>query len=195
MCPWQFLRARWQSDPCYAFYAVDGSTCSILVYLSRMEDFCPSQPRRNHTAVPWHHKPPSSIKKVALNIMVMLDDSVWKAMKAVFFSFWFGHLQASIRDTLSPLYDVMNNSSSPAVRFMRSRVERMSDRWIWAGKRMKQDRKQTVTPQMKVVFIKIQINMLLHWHSWQNQQKYSNKLIFYYPRNNLILKNPENLWF
>ncbi|XP_047233478.1 alpha-1,6-mannosylglycoprotein 6-beta-N-acetylglucosaminyltransferase B-like isoform X3 [Girardinichthys multiradiatus] len=117
----EFLRAWWQSDPCYAFYGVDGSTCSILVYLSQMEDFCPAQPGENHTAVPWHHKTPSYTKK------------------------------AMIRDTLSPLYEVISNSSSPAVKFIQSRVERMSERWTWAGKKMKQSRIKTVTPQMKVL--------------------------------------------
>lgn len=66
MCLWQFLRARWQSDPCYAFYRVDGSTCSILVYLSQVEDFCPAQPGRNHTAASWRHKTPSYTKQVFL---------------------------------------------------------------------------------------------------------------------------------
>uniref|UniRef100_A0A3B5KVU5 alpha-1,6-mannosyl-glycoprotein 6-beta-N-acetylglucosaminyltransferase n=1 Tax=Xiphophorus couchianus TaxID=32473 RepID=A0A3B5KVU5_9TELE len=92
----EFLRARWQSDPCYAFYRVDGSTCSILVYLSQVEDFCPTQPGRNHTAV-------------------------------------------------------ISSSSSPAVKFIRSRVERMSESWIWAGRGMKPNRNKTVSPQMKVL--------------------------------------------
>uniref|UniRef100_A0A3Q2NQI3 alpha-1,6-mannosyl-glycoprotein 6-beta-N-acetylglucosaminyltransferase n=1 Tax=Fundulus heteroclitus TaxID=8078 RepID=A0A3Q2NQI3_FUNHE len=107
----EFLRARWQSDPCYAFYGVDGSTCSILVYLSQIEDFCPAEPGRNHTAVPWHHKTASYTEKV--------------------FS--------------------LPSCSSAAVKFIRSRVERMSERWIWAGRRMKTSRNHTATPQMKVL--------------------------------------------
>ncbi|XP_035985570.1 alpha-1,6-mannosylglycoprotein 6-beta-N-acetylglucosaminyltransferase B [Fundulus heteroclitus] len=118
----EFLRARWQSDPCYAFYGVDGSTCSILVYLSQIEDFCPAGPGMNHTAVPWHHKTASYTEK------------------------------AFIRGTLSPLYEVISSSSSSAaVKFIRSRVERMSERWIWAGRRMKTSRNHTATPQMKVL--------------------------------------------
>uniref|UniRef100_A0A3P9Q208 alpha-1,6-mannosyl-glycoprotein 6-beta-N-acetylglucosaminyltransferase n=1 Tax=Poecilia reticulata TaxID=8081 RepID=A0A3P9Q208_POERE len=104
----EFLRARWQSDACYAFYGVDGSTCSILVYLSQVEDFCPTQPGRNHTAASWRHQTPSYTK------------------------------QAFVRDSLSPLYEVISGgSSSPAVKFIRSRVDRMSGSWIWAGRRMK----------------------------------------------------------
>ncbi|KAG7491657.1 hypothetical protein MATL_G00006390 [Megalops atlanticus] len=47
-----WMRARWTSDPCYAFYGVDGSDCSFLVYLSEVEWFCPPQAWRNHTKPP-----------------------------------------------------------------------------------------------------------------------------------------------
>ncbi|TWW69620.1 Alpha-1,6-mannosylglycoprotein 6-beta-N-acetylglucosaminyltransferase B [Takifugu flavidus] len=47
-----WMRARWTSDPCYAFYGVDGSDCSFLVYLSEVEWFCPPLAWRNHTATP-----------------------------------------------------------------------------------------------------------------------------------------------
>uniref|UniRef100_A0A3B5A9L5 alpha-1,6-mannosyl-glycoprotein 6-beta-N-acetylglucosaminyltransferase n=1 Tax=Stegastes partitus TaxID=144197 RepID=A0A3B5A9L5_9TELE len=76
----EFLQARWQSDPCYAFYGVDGTTCSILTYLSQIEDFCPHRLGRNHSAT--------------------------------------------------------SNDSGSAMKFIRSRVERMSERWIQAGLRM-----------------------------------------------------------
>uniref|UniRef100_A0A671YU04 alpha-1,6-mannosyl-glycoprotein 6-beta-N-acetylglucosaminyltransferase n=1 Tax=Sparus aurata TaxID=8175 RepID=A0A671YU04_SPAAU len=49
--PFQWMRARWTSDPCYAFYGVDGSDCSFLVYLSEVEWFCPPLAWRNQTAV------------------------------------------------------------------------------------------------------------------------------------------------
>ncbi|KAI1896719.1 hypothetical protein AGOR_G00097700 [Albula goreensis] len=44
-----WMRARWTSDPCYAFYGVDGSDCSFLIYLSEVEWFCPPLVWRNHT--------------------------------------------------------------------------------------------------------------------------------------------------
>ncbi|KAI9522357.1 Alpha-1,6-mannosylglycoprotein 6-beta-N-acetylglucosaminyltransferase B [Dissostichus eleginoides] len=47
-----WMRARWTSDPCYAFYGVDGSDCSFLVYLSEVEWFCPPLIWRNQTATP-----------------------------------------------------------------------------------------------------------------------------------------------
>ncbi|XP_014876430.1 alpha-1,6-mannosylglycoprotein 6-beta-N-acetylglucosaminyltransferase B-like [Poecilia latipinna] len=47
-----WMRARWTSDPCYAFYGVDGSDCSFLIYLSEVEWFCPPLPWRNQTATP-----------------------------------------------------------------------------------------------------------------------------------------------
>ncbi|XP_031699688.1 alpha-1,6-mannosylglycoprotein 6-beta-N-acetylglucosaminyltransferase B-like isoform X1 [Anarrhichthys ocellatus] len=117
----EFLRARWQSDPCYAFYGVDGTTCSILTYLSQIEDFCPFRLGRNHSALPWHQKPHSYTEK------------------------------AEIRTTMSPLYEVISNSSGPAVNFIRSRVERMSERWIQAALRMRQSSNKTVSAQMRVL--------------------------------------------
>lgn len=51
-CFLQWMRARWTSDPCYAFYGVDGSDCSFLIYLSEVEWFCPPLAWRNHTATP-----------------------------------------------------------------------------------------------------------------------------------------------
>ncbi|CAB1447529.1 unnamed protein product, partial [Pleuronectes platessa] len=47
-----WMRARWTSDPCYAFYGVDGSDCSFLIYLSEVEWFCPPLAWRNQTATP-----------------------------------------------------------------------------------------------------------------------------------------------
>uniref|UniRef100_A0A667XLT9 alpha-1,6-mannosyl-glycoprotein 6-beta-N-acetylglucosaminyltransferase n=1 Tax=Myripristis murdjan TaxID=586833 RepID=A0A667XLT9_9TELE len=95
----EFLRARWQSDPCYAFYGVDGTTCSILTYLSQIEGFCPPRLGGNHSALP---------------IPISCHFS---------------------------LYEMTSSNSGPAVRFMRSRVERMSEQWIQAGLRMRQSQR------------------------------------------------------
>lgn len=54
----QWMRARWTSDPCYAFYGVDGSDCSFLIYLSEVEWFCPPLAWRNQTATPTLKPPP-----------------------------------------------------------------------------------------------------------------------------------------
>lgn len=51
----QWMRARWTSDPCYAFYGVDGSDCSFLIYLSEVEWFCPPLVWRNHSSPPTQH--------------------------------------------------------------------------------------------------------------------------------------------
>lgn len=53
----QWMRARWTSDPCYAFFGVDGTECSFLVYLSEVEWFCPPLPWRNQTAPRMAPKP------------------------------------------------------------------------------------------------------------------------------------------
>ncbi|XP_035510295.1 alpha-1,6-mannosylglycoprotein 6-beta-N-acetylglucosaminyltransferase B [Morone saxatilis] len=64
-CPskMDWMRARWTSDPCYAFYGVDGSDCSFLVYLSEVEWFCPPLAWRNQTVTPTL-KPPPKIQAV-----------------------------------------------------------------------------------------------------------------------------------
>ena len=60
VCPLQWMRARWTSDPCYAFYGVDGSDCSFLVYLSEVEWFCPPLAWRNQSNTPpTQHTPPA----------------------------------------------------------------------------------------------------------------------------------------
>lgn len=33
---WQWMKNMWQSDPCYSRYGVNGSLCSILIYLSEV---------------------------------------------------------------------------------------------------------------------------------------------------------------
>uniref|UniRef100_A0A7M4FVG8 alpha-1,6-mannosyl-glycoprotein 6-beta-N-acetylglucosaminyltransferase n=1 Tax=Crocodylus porosus TaxID=8502 RepID=A0A7M4FVG8_CROPO len=53
----EWMRARWTSDPCYAFFGVDGTECSFLIYLSEVEWFCPPLPWRNQTAAMPSPKP------------------------------------------------------------------------------------------------------------------------------------------
>lgn len=50
-----WMRARWTSDPCYAFYGVDGSDCSFLIYLSEVEWFCPPLVWRNQSSPPTQY--------------------------------------------------------------------------------------------------------------------------------------------
>nr|XP_057918272.1 alpha-1,6-mannosylglycoprotein 6-beta-N-acetylglucosaminyltransferase B-like [Doryrhamphus excisus] len=107
----EFLQAQWQSDPCYAFYGVDGTTCSILTYLSQIENFCPPLPGRNLSSPPWHQKPPPYTNK------------------------------AEIRSTLKLLFEAIGNNSGAAVTFMLSRVEMMSECWKQAAVRMRQHNK------------------------------------------------------
>ncbi|TNN83345.1 Alpha-1,6-mannosylglycoprotein 6-beta-N-acetylglucosaminyltransferase B [Liparis tanakae] len=64
------MRARWTSDPCYAFYGVDGSDCSFLVYLSEVEWFCPPLAWRNQSATPTLKPPP---RKQELDATVVLS--------------------------------------------------------------------------------------------------------------------------
>lgn len=130
---WQFLQAHWQSDPCYAFYGVDGTPCSILTYLSQVEDFCPPPHGRSHSAPPWHQKLPSYTEKVVTR---QTEERLSPRSNALFDTITIQ--QTEIRTNLSPLYEELSNSSSPTVDFIHSRVARMSDRWIRAGLRIRQ---------------------------------------------------------
>ncbi|GAB1609940.1 alpha-1,6-mannosylglycoprotein 6-beta-N-acetylglucosaminyltransferase A-like isoform X1 [Argonauta hians] len=38
----KWMRQMWRSHPCYKLYGVDGSECSFLMYLSEVENWCPS---------------------------------------------------------------------------------------------------------------------------------------------------------
>ncbi|XP_054405272.1 alpha-1,6-mannosylglycoprotein 6-beta-N-acetylglucosaminyltransferase A isoform X3 [Pongo abelii] len=42
----KWMKDMWRSDPCYADYGVDGSTCSFFIYLSEVENWCPHLPWR-----------------------------------------------------------------------------------------------------------------------------------------------------
>nr|XP_003464823.1 alpha-1,6-mannosylglycoprotein 6-beta-N-acetylglucosaminyltransferase B isoform X1 [Cavia porcellus] len=57
----EWMRARWTSDPCYAFFGVDGTECSFLIYLSEVEWFCPLLPWRNQTRA---QKAPKTLPRV-----------------------------------------------------------------------------------------------------------------------------------
>ncbi|XP_034496207.1 alpha-1,6-mannosylglycoprotein 6-beta-N-acetylglucosaminyltransferase B isoform X5 [Ailuropoda melanoleuca] len=60
----EWMRARWTSDPCYAFFGVDGTECSFLTYLSEVEWFCPPLPWRNQTAAQMAPKPLPKVQAV-----------------------------------------------------------------------------------------------------------------------------------
>lgn len=63
----QWMRARWTSDPCYAFFGVDGTECSFLIYLSEVEWFCPLLPWRNQTRA---QKAPKTLPRVQVGTPV-----------------------------------------------------------------------------------------------------------------------------
>ncbi|XP_029385713.1 alpha-1,6-mannosylglycoprotein 6-beta-N-acetylglucosaminyltransferase A-like isoform X2 [Echeneis naucrates] len=42
----EWMKANWKTDFCYSVYGVNGSFCSILIYLSEVESWCPMLPGR-----------------------------------------------------------------------------------------------------------------------------------------------------
>lgn len=47
-----WMKTFWRSDPCYAHRGVDGSICSILIYLSEVEHHCPKLSFRRAVPTP-----------------------------------------------------------------------------------------------------------------------------------------------
>nr|XP_046163411.1 alpha-1,6-mannosylglycoprotein 6-beta-N-acetylglucosaminyltransferase B-like isoform X4 [Oncorhynchus gorbuscha] len=68
-----WMRARWTSDPCYAFYGVDGSDCSFLIYLSEVEWFCPPLTWRNQTTTPTHKPFPK--RQILVHVGFLTEES------------------------------------------------------------------------------------------------------------------------
>ncbi|KPP61217.1 alpha-1,6-mannosylglycoprotein 6-beta-N-acetylglucosaminyltransferase B-like [Scleropages formosus] len=59
--------------------------------------------------------------------------------------------QAVIQNDLGPLYELMRDDSSPAVQFMKSRIERLASRWTIAGERMRQKVALRTPSQLRVL--------------------------------------------
>ncbi|XP_043971321.1 alpha-1,6-mannosylglycoprotein 6-beta-N-acetylglucosaminyltransferase B-like isoform X2 [Gambusia affinis] len=108
-CPGKvdWMRARWTSDPCYAFYGVDGSDCSFLIYLSEVEWFCPPLPWRNHTSTPTQHIQQTKSPK----------------------------RQAAFRTDLSVLLDQVGGGKE-SLSFMKRRIRRLAQQWATAANRL-----------------------------------------------------------
>ncbi|KAJ0058404.1 hypothetical protein NL108_013884, partial [Boleophthalmus pectinirostris] len=68
-----WMRSRWTSDPCYAFYGVDGSDCSFLVYLSEVEWFCPPLPGRNGSILPTPEPRPKEKAEFQFDVGPLLE--------------------------------------------------------------------------------------------------------------------------
>uniref|UniRef100_A0A3P8UT14 alpha-1,6-mannosyl-glycoprotein 6-beta-N-acetylglucosaminyltransferase n=2 Tax=Cynoglossus semilaevis TaxID=244447 RepID=A0A3P8UT14_CYNSE len=105
-CPGKvdWMRARWTSDPCYAFYGVDGSDCSFLIYLSEVEWFCPPLVWRNHSSPPTQHTHQAKAPK----------------------------RQAAFRTDLSVLLDQIGTGKE-SLSFMKRRIRRLSQQWALAA--------------------------------------------------------------
>ncbi|XP_063050601.1 alpha-1,6-mannosylglycoprotein 6-beta-N-acetylglucosaminyltransferase B-like [Engraulis encrasicolus] len=81
----EWMRSRWTSDPCYAFYGVDGSDCSFLVYLSEVEWFCPPLAWRNHTTPPTLKKNSSRRQAAFRKDLVSLLEQVGTGKESLSF--------------------------------------------------------------------------------------------------------------
>ncbi|XP_074975417.1 alpha-1,6-mannosylglycoprotein 6-beta-N-acetylglucosaminyltransferase B isoform X2 [Caretta caretta] len=81
----EWMRARWTSDPCYAFFGVDGTECSFLIYLSEVEWFCPPLPWRNQTAAMPSSKPPPRVQAAFRNNLSYLLELIGSGKESLIF--------------------------------------------------------------------------------------------------------------
>ncbi|XP_053510195.1 alpha-1,6-mannosylglycoprotein 6-beta-N-acetylglucosaminyltransferase B-like [Ictalurus furcatus] len=82
-----WMRARWTSDPCYAFYGVDGSDCSFLIYLSEVEWFCPLLAWRNQSMQPTISTPPKTqVRELAEVVPVFSKNLLGDGSRMIFMS-------------------------------------------------------------------------------------------------------------
>ncbi|XP_061839933.1 alpha-1,6-mannosylglycoprotein 6-beta-N-acetylglucosaminyltransferase B-like [Nerophis lumbriciformis] len=108
-CPGKvdWMRARWTSDPCYAFYGVDGSDCSFLIYLSEVEWFCPPVAWRDHSNQPTQH----------------VDQAKEPKRPAAF------------RTDLSVLLNQIGTGKE-SLSFMKKRIRQLAQQWATAAQRL-----------------------------------------------------------
>ncbi|XP_046900204.1 alpha-1,6-mannosylglycoprotein 6-beta-N-acetylglucosaminyltransferase B [Hypomesus transpacificus] len=125
-CPGKvdWMRARWTSDPCYAFYGVDGSDCSFLVYLSEVEWFCPPQAWRNNSSPPTPHTHTQRSKTAKR--------------------------QAAFRTDLSSLLDQVG-AGKESLSFMKRRIRRLAGQWATAAQRLDGKLRQRWREQKKIL--------------------------------------------
>uniref|UniRef100_A0A3P8XUC3 alpha-1,6-mannosyl-glycoprotein 6-beta-N-acetylglucosaminyltransferase n=1 Tax=Esox lucius TaxID=8010 RepID=A0A3P8XUC3_ESOLU len=127
-CPGKvdWMRARWTSDPCYAFYGVDGSDCSFLIYLSEVEWFCPPLAWRNHTKGQINiYRPTTSPSSLPLS-------------------------QAAFRTDLSSLLDQVGTGKE-SLSFMKRRMRRLAPQWGTAAQRLHAKLRQRWREQKKIL--------------------------------------------
>ncbi|KAJ8002071.1 hypothetical protein DPEC_G00175990 [Dallia pectoralis] len=125
-CPGKvdWMRARWTSDPCYAFYGVDGSDCSFLIYLSEVEWFCPPLAWRNHSSPPTAH-----------------THTHWTTT---------AKRQAAFRTDLSSLLDQVGTGKE-SLSFMKRRMRRLAPQWATAAQRLHAKLRQRWREQKKIL--------------------------------------------
>ncbi|KAM9284578.1 alpha-1,6-mannosylglycoprotein 6-beta-N-acetylglucosaminyltransferase A isoform 2-T3 [Cariama cristata] len=68
----KWMKDMWRSDPCYASYGVDGSTCSFFIYLSEVENWCPR--------LPWRAKNPNEETDQKMAEIRINFDNLYKMM-------------------------------------------------------------------------------------------------------------------
>ncbi|KAI4822266.1 hypothetical protein KUCAC02_007825, partial [Chaenocephalus aceratus] len=143
-----WMRARWTSDPCYAFYGVDGSDCSFLVYLSEVEWFCPPLIWRNQTAAPTLKPLPKNRSTFCSNYQPVFTETNPKASPRSS-AFRCAAHRVLLRAIIPPQCESTAvfqsdvgalleqvGTGKESLSFMKRRMRRMSAQWASAARRL-----------------------------------------------------------
>ncbi|XP_052815041.1 alpha-1,6-mannosylglycoprotein 6-beta-N-acetylglucosaminyltransferase A-like [Mya arenaria] len=69
----EWMKNMWQSDPCYASFGVDGSTCSFIMFLSEVEGWCPRSA--------WHGSNKAPVEKNSSDNLAKINHDLEGLMK------------------------------------------------------------------------------------------------------------------
>ncbi|XP_071822891.1 alpha-1,6-mannosylglycoprotein 6-beta-N-acetylglucosaminyltransferase A-like isoform X2 [Apostichopus japonicus] len=71
----EWMRMFWNSDKCYGYHGVDGTDCSIFLYLSEVEKWCPKFSWRPKISIPIKQSGPKAIIQKDKNILFAMMDN------------------------------------------------------------------------------------------------------------------------
>ena len=74
------MKKFWKSDPMYASFGVDGSSCSIVTFLSEYEAWCPlmkgRKPREGECNIPKNPEYPNCADKVGVSVFLHIQPAL-----------------------------------------------------------------------------------------------------------------------
>ncbi|KAK3730253.1 hypothetical protein QZH41_019079, partial [Actinostola sp. cb2023] len=83
------LKETWSNDPCFTDYDIDGSDCSIIIYLSEVEAWCPRLTWRKHMKKKEKRRRKAELKDDIESLMTLFSSKdVYKPLAARSLYMW-----------------------------------------------------------------------------------------------------------